>query len=99
MERITRKMLQYKVERMKQLGYEVSLDRHQPGGAKYIWAVETLDGSRRIGWSGSLTGRECLILLCGMIEGLEQVIPFTKYEYNSDEERNRHLANCDILAK
>lgn len=30
MERITRKMLQYKVDRLKQLGYEVLLDRHQP---------------------------------------------------------------------
>lgn len=69
MERVTHKQLQRKVDLLAKLGIEISLDRHQPGGAKYTWAVENVEGSVRIGWSGRLTARECLILLCGMIAG------------------------------
>lgn len=74
MERITRGMLQQKVDFLATLGVIVTLDHHQPGGNKYTWAVENLSGSGRIGWSGRMTARECLILLGGMIEGVEQTI-------------------------
>ncbi len=72
MERITKGMLDRKVEWLKTLGIEVCLDHHQPGGNRQTWAVETLDGARRVGWSGRMTKRECLIFLCGLIEGAEQ---------------------------
>ena len=72
MERITVGMLNRKVEWLKALGIQVSLDHHQPGGNTQTWAVESLDGARRIGWSGRMTKRECLIFLCGLIEGAEQ---------------------------
>ena len=69
MERITRGMLESKVDYLKTLNVHVVLDHHQPGGNKYTWAIETPTG-RRV-WSGRLTARECLICLVGMIEGIE----------------------------
>ncbi len=72
MERITRGMLEREVTYLQKLGYtDLSLDHHQPGGNKYTWAVEDRTGAVRQGWSGRMTARECLILLCGMIHGLE----------------------------
>jgi hypothetical protein len=73
MERVTKGMLERKVGWLKALGITVSLDHHQPGGNTRTWAVESLDGGHRVGWSGRMTGRECLILLCGLIEGAEQM--------------------------
>lgn len=71
MERITRGMLERKISYLHSIGHtDIQLDHHQPGGAKYTWAVETADGSKRIGWSGRMTARECLIFLCGLIEGV-----------------------------
>lgn len=69
MERITKGMLGHKVNYLAKLGVYAQLDRHQPGGNKYIWAIETLAG-RRV-WSGRLTARECLICIVGMIEAIE----------------------------
>lgn len=76
MERITKGMLIRKIEYLAKLGVHVQLDHHQPGDAKYTWAIETKDkpehlSGRRI-WSGRLTAREALICLTGMIEGIEE---------------------------
>ena len=72
MERITRKHLQHKVDWLRRLGVTVTLDHHQPGGNKYTWAVEDVTGSKRMGWSGRMTTRECLLYLVGMITGIEE---------------------------
>jgi len=72
MERITRKHLEHKVEWLKKEGFtDISLDHHQPGGSKYTWAVENAEGSCRLGWSGRMTARECLIYLNGMLHAWE----------------------------
>lgn len=72
MERVTRRMLEGKLHYMERLGFtDISLDHHQPGGNTHTWAVENKAGSVRLGWSGRMTARECLIYLCGMIHILE----------------------------
>lgn len=67
MERITRGHLEVKVRYLKELGYVVALDHHQPGGNTHTWAVESEDGSKRLGYSGRMTARECWLYLTGMI--------------------------------
>jgi len=73
MERITEGMLKRKVDWLARLGIVVTLDHHQPGGNKRTWAVEDKTGGSRVGYSGRMTALECLIFLCGMIEGAEQM--------------------------
>lgn len=67
MERITRGNLEHKVRCLKGLGYIVALDHYGPGGNSYSWAVESEDGSKRLGYSGRMTARECWLYLVGMI--------------------------------
>jgi len=72
MERITRGMLERKVREIQALGHaDIQLDHHQPGGNRETWAVEDLTGSRRLGYSGRMTVRECFLYLCGIIYTLE----------------------------
>lgn len=67
MERITRGHLERKIRELKKLGYTVALDHYGPGGNSHSWAVESEDGSRRLGYSGRMTARECWLYLVGMI--------------------------------
>lgn len=67
MERITRGRLERKVKELARVGINVVLDRHQPGGAKFIWKPEDTKGHSL--WNGRMTGRECEIFLAGMIAG------------------------------
>lgn len=74
MERITRKHLDDKLVYLTRLGKsDISLDHHQPGGAKYTWAVENAKGTESY-YLGRMTARECLLFLCGMIEGVHSKV-------------------------
>lgn len=77
MERVTVRHLMAKIEYLKTLGVHLYLDHHQPGGNKYVWAIEIIDPSKDYGsgrrlYSSRMTTVECSCFLAGMISGIEE---------------------------